>query len=133
MRLALWLTILAANLGAGELFDAVKSEYLRLFNEQNYGAALEIALQAAEGADAQAQLEAGYVYETIYGDYVRAVRYYKLSASRGEPQAALNLGYFFFADERLFARARLYRRGFGAAGGAWQRACGGRVLSPRHG
>ena len=86
MRLALWLTILAVNLASCELFDAVKSEYLRLFNEQNYGAALEIALQAAEGADAQAQLEAGYVYETIYGDYVRAVRYYKLSASGGEPK-----------------------------------------------
>lgn len=78
MRLALWLTILAVNLASGELFDSVKSEYLRLFNEQNYGAALEIALQAAEGADAQAQLEVGYVYETIYGDYVRAQGFKRL-------------------------------------------------------
>ena len=114
MRLALWLTILAVNLASGELFDAVKSEYLKLFNEQNYGAALEIALQAAEGADAQAQLEAGYVYETIYGDYVRAVRYYKLSASGGEPQAALNLGY-------LFLRMSDYSRALGYIGEALER------------
>ena len=114
MRLVLWLTILAVNLASGELFDAVKSEYLRLFNEQNYGAALEIALQAAEGADAQAQLEVGYVYETIYGDYVRAVRYYKLSVSGGEPQAALNLGY-------LFLRMSDYSRALDYIGGALER------------
>ena len=128
MRLALWLTILAVNLASGELFDAVKSEYLRLFNEQNYGAALEIALQAAEGADAQAQLEAGYVYETIYGDYVRAVHYYKLSASGGEPQAALNLGY-------LFLRMSDYSRALGYIGEALERQealCSERA-APRHG
>ena len=84
MRLALWLTILAANLGAGELFDAVKSEYLRLFNEQNYGAALEIALQAAEGADAQAQLRRATFMRRFTGTT------FARCAITSSPQAAAN-------------------------------------------